>query len=380
MNKVNIYTFARFHSFDLARELNKKELLNKISSTYPFFIAKKWGIPKKRFRSRFLFELLIRLNRKIGFFKDNDFSNFLKFINCKLNIAYSKKTKIHISWSGSSFHLFKKLKRDLTNTLILERGSTHQLYQNKILTEEYDNFNIKYEPNYLATRNELIEYEISDYIVVPSNFVKNTFIEKGVPEKKIFVNPYGVDLTYFKPLEIKKEKFRIIFAGKACVRKGFQYLIEVMKTLKEYDIELWHLGSIHPEIKSFDYNQKNIKYLGSKPQNELYKYYNQCDAFVLPSLEEGLAMVTLQAMACGLPVICTPNTGIENVLTKDGEEGFIIPIRDPNTIVERVLELYNDKELLKKMGNKALEKLQNGFTWDDYGKRYIDFLNKISNE
>ena len=177
-----------------------------------------------------------------------------------------------------------------------------------------------------------------------------------------------------------KDRFRIIFAGKACIRKGFHYLIEAMKTLKEYDIELWHLGSIHPEIKSFDYNQKNIKYLGSKPQNELYKYYNKCDIFILPSLEEGLAMVTLQAMACGLPVICTPNTGIENVLTKNGEEGFVIPIRDPNAIVERVIELYNDKELRTKMGNKALKKVQNGFTWDDYGNRYIDFLNKISNE
>jgi len=380
MNKVNIYVFGRFHAFDLAKQLEKSGLLNKIISTYPFYLAKKWGIPKKRFRSRFLFEILIRINRKIKFFQDIEFSSFLKFIYANLNFLESKKTKIHISWSGSSFHLFKKLKREKSNILILERGSTHQLYQNNILNEEYANFKIEYEPNYTSTRNELIEYEISDYIIVPSNFVKKTFTEKGINSDKIFVNPYGVDLSSFKRTNKKKQKFKIIFVGKACIRKGFHYLIEAMKTLKEYDIELWHLGSIHSEIKSFDYNQKNIKYLGSKSQNKLYEYYNQCDIFVLPSLEEGLAMVTLQAMACGLPVICTPNTGIENVLTKDGEEGFLIPIRDPNAIVERVIELYNDKDLRTKMGNKALKKVQNGFTWDDYGNRYIDFLNKISNE
>ena len=153
-----------------------------------------------------------------------------------------------------------------------------------------------------------------------------------------------------------------------------------MKLLKEDDIELWHVGTISSEIKFFDYNQKNIKYLGTKPQNELYKYYNECDVFVLPSLEEGLAMVTLQAMACGLPVICTPNTGIENVLTKDGEEGFLIPIRDPSAIVSKVLQLYNNSKLKIKMGEAALKRVKKGFTWDDYGKRYVEFLKSIENE
>ena len=215
---------------------------------------------------------------------------------------------------------------------------------------------------------------------MPSNFVKKTFIERGIPSEKIFVNPFGVDLKHFKKLDIKKEKFRIVFAGKACLRKGFHYLIEAMELLKNYEIELWHVGILDPEIKKFNYQKENIVYHGSHPQNELYKYYNHCNVFVLPSLEEGLALVTLQAMACGLPVICTPNTGIENVITKDGEEGFLIPIRDPGAIAEKVLELYKNKALGIKMGNAAAKRVASGFTWDDYGKRYIDFLNKISNE
>ena len=284
-----------------------------------------------------------------------------------------------ICWGYTSKYFINKAKIS-SKILILERGSTHPDFQKEILSEEYLEHGIHRAEFEYSNQLQKYEYEITDYIVVPSNFVKKTFIERGIPSEKIFVNPFGVDLKHFKKLDIKKEKFRIVFAGKACLRKGFHYLIEAMELLKNYEIELWHVGILDPEIKKFNYQKENIVYHGSHPQNELYKYYNHCNVFVLPSLEEGLALVTLQAMACGLPVICTPNTGIENVITKDGEEGFLIPIRDPGAIAEKVLELYKNKALGIKMGNAAAKRVASGFTWDDYGKRYIDFLNKISNE
>lgn len=307
-----------------------------------------------------------------------NFNRILRNLHYYLISFFIKKEDIVISWGFTNKHFINKAK-NRSKLLIIERGSTHPNFQKNILSDEYNIQKLQTIEFQYSTRIQKYEYELSDYIVVPSDFVKKTFIENGVAATKIFVNPYGVDLIQFKRLEIKKEKFRLIFSGKACIRKGYHYLIEAMKILKEYDIELWHLGSIHPEIEKFDYKQENIVYLGSKPQNELYRYYNQCDVFVLPSLEEGLAMVTLQAMACGLPVICTPNTGIENVITTDGAEGFLIPIRDPIAIKEKVLQLYNNPSLKRKMGEAAYKKVSSGFTWDDYGRRYIEFLNKIQN-
>lgn len=378
--KVNIYVFGRFHAFDLAKQLSRFGHLNKLVSTYPYFIAKNWGIKRNKFYSRFIFEIIRRASSITKFKWITELENILIYIFSSTNILFKRGATIHIGWSSSSYQLFKRLRKKQENILILERGSAHQSFQNEILFEEHNLFKTTFDFNFEATRNELIEYEISDYIVVPSNFVKKTFLEKGINPEKIFVNPYGVNLADFKRVEIKKDKFRIIFVGLASIQKGFHYLIEAMELLKNNNIELWHVGNISNEIKNFDYIKPNIRYLGSKPQNELFKYYNNCDIFVLPSIQDGFGMVILQAMACGLPVICSTNTGIENVLTKNGEEGFIIPIRDPNAIVERVLELYNDKELRTKMGNKALKKVQNGFSWDDYGSRYIDFLKKISNE
>ncbi|HIE58654.1 MAG TPA: glycosyltransferase, partial [Hydrogenothermaceae bacterium] len=114
-----------------------------------------------------------------------------------------------------------------------------------------------------------------------------------------------------------------------------------------------------------------------KPQNELYKYYSQGSIFVLPSLEEGFAMVQFQAMACGLPLICTTNTGGEDLITKNGEEGFVIPIRNVEAIKEKILYLYNNQNICKDMGQKAKKKIEKGFSWDDYGNRYIKNLEKI---
>lgn len=377
--KVNVYVFGRFHAFDLAYQLQKNKSLSKLISSYPYFISKSWGIQSKNYRSRFFFEILKRVIFFVRLPYADKIENFFKFLFSVTNNFYTNSANIHISWSSSSLYLFKFLKRNKNQILILERGSSHYSFQSEILQEEYHKNNLTFNVDKIALSNELREYAICDYITVPSNFVKNTFIEKGVKSEKIFVNPYGVDLSSFNKTNHANNKFRIIFVGKACVRKGFQYLIETMKILKEYDIELWHLGNIHPEIKKFDYQQENIVYKGSKPQKELYRYYNQCDVFVLPSLEEGLAMVTLQAMACGLPVICTPNTGIENVITSDGEEGFLIPIRDPIAIKEKVLQLYNNQPLKRKMGEAAHKKVSSGFTWEDYGRRYIEFLNKIQN-
>lgn len=87
-------------------------------------------------------------------------------------------------------------------------------------------------------------------------------------------------------------------------------------------------------------------------------------------------MVQAQAMACALPVICTTNTGGEDVI-EDGVEGFVIPIRSVEKIKEKISWLYSNRDACKKMGINARAKIINGYTWDDYGQRYIGNLMQI---
>lgn len=149
-----------------------------------------------------------------------------------------------ISWSGSNLEALVEVKK-LDKITILERGSSHYNYQMKILKEEFLKFNKVFNPNYVAWQRELLEYEVADYIMVSSTYVKRTFIEQGFSEKKILMNPYGVDFSSFKQIEKRDAIFRVIFAGSLSFRKGAHYLLQAFYELVLPNSELWHLGTIN---------------------------------------------------------------------------------------------------------------------------------------
>jgi glycosyltransferase involved in cell wall biosynthesis len=88
-------------------------------------------------------------------------------------------------------------------------------------------------------------------------------------------------------------------------------------------------------------------------------------------------MVQAQAMACGLPLICTTNTGGEDFISEDGKEGFVVPIRDVEALKEKILYLYENQDIAKEMGQNAKQTISTGYTWDDYGNKIVDKYKKI---
>ena len=220
---------------------------------------------------------------------------------------------------------------------------------------------------------ELAEYETTDLIFVPSEFAYRTFLEHGVPRHKLRKNSFGADLRVFHPIPKDDDIFRVIYVGTLSVRKGIPYLLEALCGLKLPKFELWLIGSALPEVTPFLARYEGgFRYLGPIPRTKLYQYYSQGSVFGMASIEEGLAMVQPQAMACGLPVIATPNTGAEDLFT-DGVEGFIVPVRDPGTIRERVLRLYQDPGLRDEMSRAALRRVQSMRGWNEYGERAARF-------
>ena len=204
------------------------------------------------------------------------------------------------------------------------------LYQRKILEEEYGRLGMRKEVVHpKVVERELTEYREADFIAIPSQFVKDTFLQQGVAEEKLIHVPFGVDLTHFYPAPKEDNTFRIIHCGGISIRKGVHYLLQAFAELNLPGAELWLIGSMTDEIKPFlrKWGSPAIRHQGPFPERELHKYYSQGSVFCLASIEEGLAMVQVQAMACGLPVICTTNTGGADIV-RDGRDGFILPIRD----------------------------------------------------
>jgi glycosyltransferase involved in cell wall biosynthesis len=377
--KVLVSVVGRFHAFDLARELHKNDLLFKLVTTYPKFIVCQFGIPKSFVVSELILEVINRY-RKFIFFIDSDLLNRLvrriHDLNCSRII---KKADIFIGWSGMSHHSLIAAKKNKVVS-ILERGSTHIAYQYELLLEEYTRQGVTYNFDQVKIDAEISEYEAADYISVPSTFVLNSFLEKGVPREKLLLNAYGVNIAQFPYTNNRTEKFKIIFVGAATLRKGFHYLLEALDKINDPEIELVHVGDVHEEIIPFKekFPKANVRYEGVKKQSDLYKYYGKSYVFVLPSIEEGMAMVLLQAMCCGLPVICTTNTGGGDLI-EEGEEGYVLEVRDVDSLCERILYFKNNLDIAQEMGKKAKEKIVNNFTWEKYGERYAKNLTTISN-
>ena len=382
--KVDVSVIGRFHAFNLAKSLQDKNILNKLFTSLPKYRAADFDIKRENVISCWWCEILIRVLRKIKYLqaKKIEHSYHNCYINSLNNYIKDSKADIFICFAGVSLDAMK-IAKEKGMIIILERGSTHRRFQHNILRKEYKLQRINSYKDFSETevvfKREMEEYELADYISIPSTFVKRTFLEEGISEKKLLVNPYGVDLSEFKQIQKEDNVFRIIYAGGLTIQKGIPYLLQAFSELNLPNSELWHLGSVNDELKPFVNKFKNekIKLLGHKPQNELYKYYSQGSVFILPSIQDGFGMVIFQAMACGLPVILSENTGGYDAITKDGEEGFVIPIRDVEAIKEKIWYLYNNQDIAREMGQKAKIKVSNGFSWEDYGNRYIKNLEEI---
>ena len=382
--KVTIIVGGKFHAFNLAKELNDNGFLKEIITSYPSYSINKYKINKHKVKSIIFKEILLKILNKIPFVKDNfDIDYFLcNYFSLKgAKIISFKNLNIIIGWSSFSKETFIKAKK-FNCIKILERGSTHIEFQKKILNDEFNKLNLKpYLPSNKLIQKELEEYELADYIVVPSEFARKTFIEYGVNENKIIKIPYGVDLNEFKPLDIsriKGDKFRIICTGTLSVRKGSHILINAFNQLSLKNAELIFVGPIETNFKKILKNFKNLQniiFVPKQRQEKLIHYYNNSDIFVLCSLEEGLSMVQAQAMACGLPVICTENTGGSEIID-DGINGFIIPAQNTDILKKKIIELYNDNEKLEKFKKNAIKKSKK-ISWEIYGNKVIETYKMI---
>lgn len=370
---VTVSANGRFWAFELAAQLHRRGHLRRLVTSYPRFVADRYNVPVDRVKSIVVHEVATRawgrtparlrlaLNAQPAFSESFD----------RVAARYiPNDTQIFVGWSGVSERGLAR-SRGLGAVTVLERGSTHIEVQRDILREEYARWGSRGElPHPRIVEKELREYQTADYIVVPSEFVRLSFLRKGVDPSKMLRIPFGVDVVDFAPPpERQRDVFRLIYAGSMSLRKGLPYLLQAFSELRLPRAELWLVGRCLPEIEPFLRRYEgSFRHIPAVPQRELPGLYAQCSAFILCSLEEGFALVLPQAMASGLPVVCTENTGAKDVV-QDGREGFILPIRDVSALKERIQYLYEHPEEREEMGRAARRAVKSGLTWNDYGDR-----------
>lgn len=369
---VSIAIGGRFHAFDLAAQLQKRGFLRTLITSYPKPKVREWGIESPKIQTVLSHELLMRgwglLTRRARLRSQPYFAFNSRFDRIAAG-RIPRDTDIFVAWSSMALRSLERA-RQLGARTILERNSTHIVFQRDILAEEYGLVGLTAQlPDPRIVERELMEYERADYICVPSSFAYQSFVDSGVPKHKVFTVPFGVDTAQFRPVPNKGDAvFRIVHCGGLTIRKGVHYLLQAFHELNLPDAELWLIGPPSNEIEPYlkKYGNANVHLKGVFQQGSLYEQYSQCSAFCLASVEEGFAMVISQAMACSLPVVCTTNTTGHDIV-RDGVDGFVVPIRDVEALKERLFFLHADRDRCRAMGASARKQILDGFTWNHYG-------------
>jgi len=377
--------FGVFHHFELARQLRRRGHLQRIYSTWPWARLKREGLPREAVETFPWVHTPEFLMQRFGIHNpwimdQTSYANALSFDEWTLRrIRTAESPDAIIAISGSSLKTGREIQAQ-GGHFICDRGSSHQRYQETIVSEEYRRWHVDRRVTDIRDilREEKI-YALADAITVPSSFAARSFLEMGLPAEKIHVIPYGVRLEKFaRTGEPPTDRFEVLFAGSVSIRKGVPYLLEAFAQLRHPAKRLRLAGSIHPDIKTVigQLPQQQVEFLGSLPQEQLAHVMSTSHVLVLPSIEEGFGLVLGQALACGCPVISSTNTGGIDLFTH-GVEGFIVPVRDPAALTDRMQQLADDPALQSKMSEAALRRVQILGGWDDYGDRWESLLKRL---
>ncbi len=275
-------------------------------------------------------------------------------------------------FQGSAFPLFQV--KDCLK--IFERFIAPKYIEWQLISEENERWPGWEEPypplevfQSILEREEA-EWSLADVILCPSEFVVEGMIAMGATPEKLFLVPYGLDVNVFtcarEPWDGRRP-LRLLFLGAVTLRKGVQYIFEALQLLKGASIEARMVGPMAIR-ESFGAKLAGVaEIIGPVPRSEVLKQYAWADVFIFPSLCEGSATVTYEALAAGLPIITTPNAGS---VVRDGHDGFIIPIRDPDALAEKIELLLGNSELLAHLSHNAKERAQE-YSLEKYAERLV---------
>jgi alpha-maltose-1-phosphate synthase len=220
------------------------------------------------------------------------------------------------------------------------------------------------------------ELRLADYVVVPSEHVRST-LKDIVPKEKIRMIPYGAPEV--RPRQHfnydSNAPLKVLFVGNLIQRKGIGYLLEAVDMLGR-QAELTMVGRrLGPNIK-VDEACRRCRWIETLPHGKVMSLMQESDVLVLPSLSDAFGLVVTEALACGLPVIVTPNAGGSEIIC-DGREGYIVPIRRADLIASRLDALHSDRTMLAEMSQRALETAAQN-SWEHYRLNWAHMIRGLA--
>ena len=304
-----------------------------------------------------------------------------KAARCLGKGAYGPNVRAAYAYEDCAVELFAAA-RELGLRRIYDLPIAYWETSQRLLRQEADRYP-DWEPTLGATRDsaeklsrKTRELELADLVICPSNFVRDSLPQQWQGAGRSNVVPFGSPTVDTRSSENRSTQrpLRVLFAGTLSQRKGLADLFLAMKLLHSKSVELIVMGSL---LRPLNWYRQfaEFTYEHPRPHTEVLELMQTCDLLVLPSIVEGRALVQQEAMACGLPVIATPNAGADDVIV-DGENGFLVQIRSPEAIAEKISWFLSDREHIPGMGIAAQARARE-LTWRGYGEKILGLVREL---
>lgn len=267
--------------------------------------------------------------------------------------------------------------------VIVDHSIAHPAFMDRQLRDEYKKNEAVFDlgmdnPFWKAV---LSDCNKADKLLVNSQFVKDTFVAEGYDADKISVILQGVRKDFLKLKQHyrqdKNETLKILFTGGFGFRKGAEYLLKALCRLDEMCVNytMTVVGDSSSGLPLYErYAPKHVTFINTVPQDELKKYLSDSDVYLFPSLCEGCASSGMEAMAAGLPVIATAESGLP---ITDGQSGMLVKSKNVEQIVKSLLFIKDNPDISKKIGEIASRVIADNYTWEKYAANVTELYKEV---
>lgn len=386
--KVIVASAGRYHSVYLAKSLLEADYLQaffyggmeKDKLLFPPYLF--WFNLIVSFADRFFVKF--QLDRFVLLSRWYTIRDYLFDEWVAYNLTKEPVPDIFVAWANGCRKSLSVAKK-MGAITIVEAGSMHILIQEQILQKEYAKHNQVAACVMQENKDRMLaEYELADFIAVPSEHVRQSFLDAGILKEKVIKIPYGCNVEKFFSDQEKKLKGPMIFlfVGMISLQKGIYYLLKAWNSLSlSRDLaELHIVGNVTDDAKNIVDQHKsneNIFFHGPVAHEKLFSFYQDAHVFLFPSLQEGLAMVIGEAMAAGLVVVCSPNSGGCELL-KNWESGLLLDNVSKEELSKKITWCLNNPSQVNLIGKKAKDIAKN-YSWADYGIKVMQKYQELIN-
>lgn len=374
--RATVATISRFHSFELAIQLEKRNALAAIYTGLARRFVRRYGVAPELLRTFPWIQTPLEIGQRL--------CPLPASVTRRLALMAHRALDRHVARTLPPCHVYValagiglvsgKAAQAQNIAYACVRSSSHITVQNRLLLNEYAALGLPHEP--IAAEfieRELAEYEQADGVIVPSRFAYDSFVKMGFPERRLFQVPFGVNLARFSRQQPRAPEFRVLFVGAPGVQKGLHYLLQAFARAALPGARLVIVGHKNPEtdILLQRLPVPELEFVGPLPHAGVAREMSRASVLVLPSINDGFGAVLAEALACECPVIASRSTGGADLFT-EGDAGFVVPTGDVDAIADRLVRLYENPALLEEMSRNALTCVKGVGGWDSYGDGMCD--------